>query len=561
MKTALLTLVSTSLVVVISQVAVAGSATWDLHPSDDQWNTAANWTPDTVPNGPSDTATFDVSTVTHVDLSADIEAAGIIFNPNASSYTIFADQDLNISGEGIMNNSGIEQRFVSFHDGAINFLNGATAGDARFTVRSFATVSFFDTATAGEALIENNGHEITPSITFFLGSSTAGNATIYNYAGNPNGGGTLFMETSHAGTATVISQGTGPGNAGVQFRDQSSADHSTLMAEGGMRPFEPGQLVDFEDDSTADGATAIAYGGTVSRAEGGSINIGDDANAEHALLMAAGGSNGGLPGVIGFYNHARGGKARVELSNGLLRIDGHQPLGVSIGSLNGSGKVSLGANNLTVGGNNVSTLFSGRIQDGDFGIGGSLTKVGQSVLALSGDSTYTGSTVIFDGTLLILNEIGSATGTGDVSVQRGRLSGDGTIAGAVTVGDGDATSAVISPGKDSLTPGSIIIQSNVSFNSDATYQFNLQSNAETASGPSANGVTIDTGALFTASDSGNAKLPPGVAFVVINNTSATPIAGRFGNLPDGATVTVGSNTFQANYEGGDGNDLTLTVVP
>ena len=26
-------------------------------------------------------------------------------------------------------------------------------------------------------------------------------------------------------------------------------------------------------------------------------------------------------------------------------------------------------------------------------------------------------------------------------------------------------------------------------------------------------------------------------------------------------LTVGSNTFQANYEGGDGNDLTLTVVP
>jgi len=24
---------------------------------------------------------------------------------------------------------------------------------------------------------------------------------------------------------------------------------------------------------------------------------------------------------------------------------------------------------------------------------------------------------------------------------------------------------------------------------------------------------------------------------------------------------IGSNTFQANYEGGDGNDLTLTVIP
>ena len=35
----------------------------------------------------------------------------------------------------------------------------------------------------------------------------------------------------------------------------------------------------------------------------------------------------------------------------------------------------------------------------------------------------------------------------------------------------------------------------------------------------------------------------------------------FSNLPDGSTVTIGSNTFQADYEGGDGNDLTLTVVP
>jgi len=46
---------------------------------------------------------------------------------------------------------------------------------------------------------------------------------------------------------------------------------------------------------------------------------------------------------------------------------------------------------------------------------------------------------------------------------------------------------------------------------------------------------------------------------VINNTAATPIAGTFSNLADGATVVVGNNTFQANYEGGDGNDLTLTV--
>ena len=48
---------------------------------------------------------------------------------------------------------------------------------------------------------------------------------------------------------------------------------------------------------------------------------------------------------------------------------------------------------------------------------------------------------------------------------------------------------------------------------------------------------------------------------VINNIAATRIKGTFSNLADGSIITIGSNTFQVSYEGGDGNDLTLTVVP
>ena len=33
----------------------------------------------------------------------------------------------------------------------------------------------------------------------------------------------------------------------------------------------------------------------------------------------------------------------------------------------------------------------------------------------------------------------------------------------------------------------------------------------------------------------------------------------FSNLADGSTFTLGGDTLQVNYEGGDGNDLTLTV--
>ena len=77
----------------------------------------------------------------------------------------------------------------------------------------------------------------------------------------------------------------------------------------------------------------------------------------------------------------------------------------------------------------------------------------------------------------------------------------------------------------------------------------------------ANGVTIDSGAQFNFVAFANKTLRVGKVFVGISNTAATPISGTFANLPDGSTVTVGSNTFQANYEGCDGNDLTLTVVP
>jgi hypothetical protein len=58
-----------------------------------------------------------------------------------------------------------------------------------------------------------------------------------------------------------------------------------------------------------------------------------------------------------------------------------------------------------------------------------------------------------------------------------------------------------------------------------------------------------------------AILPVGTVLTLINNTAATPISGVFSNLADGATITVGSNIFRANYESGDGNDLTLTIVP
>ncbi len=109
--------------------------------------------------------------------------------------------------------------------------------------------------------------------------------------------------------------------------------------------------------------------------------------------------------------------------------------------------------------------------------------------------------------------------------------------------------------------GRLTIQSALTFNSDATYKTQLNSPTAQADKVVANGVTINAGAQFRLEDLGNGTLAAGTLFTVINNTSASPIVGRFANLADGLSFTVNGNTYRGNYQGGDGNDLTLTVVP
>ena len=64
----------------------AGSATWKLDPASSDWNTATNWSPETVPNGPADIATFALSNMASVGLSADASVDSIVFNPRGQRF-------------------------------------------------------------------------------------------------------------------------------------------------------------------------------------------------------------------------------------------------------------------------------------------------------------------------------------------------------------------------------------------------------------------------------------------------------------------------------------------
>jgi hypothetical protein len=144
-----------------------------------------------------------------------------------------------------------------------------------------------------------------------------------------------------------------------------------------------------------------------------------------------------------------------------------------------------------------------------------------------------------------------------VQVAGGTLGGIGVIAGAITIASGPSV-AFLAPGKATV-PGALTIQSALTLNSLATYKVDLNSTTASTDQVVTNGVTINSGALISVADLGAGPLTRGTTFTIMNNTAATPIGGTFTNLADGSTLTVGSNTYLVSYEGGDGNDLTLTV--
>jgi len=99
-------ILSCAMILTVSLAALnavyAESATWSTNPISNDWNIADNWTPNTVPNGPDDVASFGLSQHTNVFVSTFIEVNEVIFNVGASPFNINAagGKELTISGIG-----------------------------------------------------------------------------------------------------------------------------------------------------------------------------------------------------------------------------------------------------------------------------------------------------------------------------------------------------------------------------------------------------------------------------------------------------------------------------
>jgi autotransporter-associated beta strand protein len=217
----------------------------------------------------------------------------------------------------------------------------------------------------------------------------------------------------------------------------------------------------------------------------------------------------------------------------------------TIGSLAGGGatggNVTLSAS-LVTGSNNNSTSFGGLAN----GTGG-LTKTGSGAftLARSAGNTYTGTTTVSGGTLLVNNSTGSGTGTNSVIVNSGAvLAGTGKISGAVTVNNGGH----ISPGAagiESLDVGSVNLVNGSILDFELGTIGGIDTgdllNVTTAGGLVINGVTLNitdaagmTGGFYTLIDYAGTfngsmsnislgTVPSGFSYSLTNDTANTSI--------------------------------------
>lgn len=505
----------------------AGSATWALDPASDDWNTAINWMPNTVPNDSADTATFERSNQNSLSLSADTVVDGIHFMNGADPYTIVINPGLflTFAGTGVTNDSGISQSFLNaageISNGSIVFDGESSAG--------------IDTTFFSQGGIKAN---ILGASISFLGNATAG-SSLFTLEGaaseNARGAFISFQDFASANEGVFICNRAVPGGLGggfIDFFGHSTAANATFVLEGASAVAESGAFLQFFEDASLSNATVSVYGGLTIDAPGGLLR---------ALTKSTGGS------------------CRLEIfGNGIFDLRYHTS-GLTIGSLNGDGLVDLGSNTLRIGDGGFDSNFSGTIGINESS--GSLTKIGLGLLKLSGANTYSGGTTVSEGGLAVDNVAGSATGSGPVQVNAGLLAGKGTISGAVTLGTGRGAGAELAPGQGAASMARLKIESTLSWKADGSFRCRLNTKKEKADQVVADGVTIENGAQFNLEVTGEKRLRPGRVITVISNTAATSIAGTFANLPDGSIISAGPNTLRVSYRGGDGNDLTLTVVP
>ena len=434
-----------ALAMLAPDAAHAVDGTWTAAaPGPAEWTTGTNWSSTPTANTvPDNTATFtNNGAAQSVTISSDASINTIQFNAGAPAYAFTINAPANTFN---INGSGIVNNSAfapSFTNNRIlSFNNASTAGNA--TITNNGGLTFFNTSTAGNATI-TNGFTLQ-----FDNTSTAGSATI------TNNDLLLFLNASTAGSATITNN-----------------DHSGIPSMPARPAAPPSPTTIFCNSSTPARPAAPPSPTTA---------------------------------TLRFFKTSTGGTARlINGVGGVIDLSGLTNAGITAGSIEGAGTISLGSKNLAVGGNNLSTTFSGVLQDGGLGggTGGSLTKTGTGTLTLTGINTYTGATTVDAGTLLVNGSIALSSLT---TVNAGGTLGGTGIVGATTIADGGS----FAPGTPGTPGTAMTVSGSLAFQSGALYVVQLN--------PASSTIANVTGTATLTGGSVQAIFSPG-AYTTRNYT-------------------------------------------
>jgi autotransporter-associated beta strand protein len=394
-------------------------------------------------------------------------------------------------------------------------------GTAFFNTSSVTSLSFSATTTFG-------GWTFNPgaaAYTFTMGQGASFQVVSFNGAGivinggsasltNGSNGFLQFFNASTAGSASIIA------NGGLSFNNISTAGSASIITNNGMI---------FHDSSTAGNSTITN--------NNGHLIFASSSTAGSATITANSGGGSHIEAS------SSGGTARFILNGtGFLDISalGAGTGGATAGSIEGAGNVFLGAKNLAVGGNNLSTPFSGVIQDGSIfgGTGpGSLTKTGSGTLTLSNTETYTGATTVNGGTLAVNGSILSSSG---VTVNSG-----GTLAGTGIVGNTTINGGTLAPGSNAS--GALNVLGSLMFTAAATYM--VQESATNASSTNVTGTATLAGTVQVTSPTNSFRFNSPYTILTSGGRGGTQFGGLV--LPTGMT---GSLIYS------NANDVQLTLI-
>jgi gliding motility-associated-like protein len=516
----------------------SGSYTWKPASETDSLKLASNWVENAIPASPA-IITFNASADT--TLTNDIKGLAVSrmqFNAGANSYTI--------SGDTIHLRNDLVNNATTSHT-----LSMPVVLDTLLNVNTITggTVSLTGGISGNGSLLKNGIGYL-----YISGNNTYTGTTTLN--GNGQSWPPVYgLEVSGIGTGTPSAPTSGPLGTGK------------IIMNGGALFSVNGDATFYNDFEIAAGKTSYFY--QTSNAINlrgkllGSGTIIQDGNVYAGLHLF--GDNSNFTGT--FVSKLRSGNNRVRFEvpeSGSakaywnLDANGNDCQGIlfatgtiSFGALTGRGAIRTdggGSPIISIGALNLNSSFGG-IMSGTMNV----EKVGTGVLIFSGNNSYSGTTTIRGGKLLLNNDPASGVFNSPLTAEAGSFGGTGKGTMAVTIGTGSGTGAILEPGNQAV--GSLIAGS-LTLKSDATYNAEIDMGSATGDKITVTSVNLVNNPKLSVTGTAG-TLPSGAAYTIIDNTGSTAIAGTFKDLPEMALITVGDYNFRITYKGGTGNDVQL----